>query len=170
KLSKPRLRLRLTAAAERQIRSGHPWVFATSVRDQNRPGHAGELAIIYDQSNSFLGLGLFDPSSPVRVRILHCGKPVEIDDAWWTRRLVQPLKIRCGLATADTTGYRCLHGENDGWPGLVLDRYSTTFVLKLYTSAWLPHLPTVMRSIGHQLKPDRLVLRLSRNVQSFAQS
>src|ERR1039458_2481624 len=40
----------------------------------------------------------------------------------------------------ETTGYRLIHGESDGWPGLVLDRYDTTLVLKLYTAAWLPRL------------------------------
>ena len=46
----PRLRFRITAAAENHVRSGHPWVFADSVREQNRDGAAGELAVIYDRT------------------------------------------------------------------------------------------------------------------------
>src|SRR5437762_1020149 len=44
----PRLRLRVSAAAQARLRSGHPWLFADSIRDQNRDGRLGELAVIYD--------------------------------------------------------------------------------------------------------------------------
>jgi len=68
------------------------------------------------------------------------------------------------LAAGDTTGYRVIHGENDGMPGLVLDRYGDAFVLKLYTAAWLPHLRTLVPLIDEQLHPSSLVLRFSREV------
>ena len=45
---------------------------------------------------------------------------------------------------AQTTGYRLIHGESDGWPGLVLDRYDATLVLKIYTAAWLPRLDEIL--------------------------
>jgi len=64
--------------------------------------------------------------------------------------------------------YRCINGESDGWPGLVLDRYDRTFVLKLYTAAWLPRLDEVVLCIRTALCPQRLVLRLSRNIQARA--
>jgi len=79
----PRLRLRVTATAETIIRSGHPWLFADSIREANRTGELGELAVIFDRHDRFLALGLFDPESPIRVRVLHMGKPATIDAAWW---------------------------------------------------------------------------------------
>ena len=91
-----------------------------------------------------------------------------IDTAWWQGRLKQTLARREGLFDAQTNGYRCVHGESDGWPGLVLDRYDRTFVLKLYTAAWLPRLDEVVGCIRTSLHPQRLVLRLSRNIQSPA--
>ena len=75
----PRLRLRVTAAAETLIRSGHPWLFANSIREENRAGRLGELAVIFDRNDRFLAIGLFDPESPIRVRVLHAGKPSTID-------------------------------------------------------------------------------------------
>jgi len=79
----PRLRLRITATAETIIRSGHPWLFADSIRAENRPGRLGELAVIFDRHDKFLAIGLFDPESPLRVRVLHTGKPATIDTTWW---------------------------------------------------------------------------------------
>jgi 23S rRNA (cytosine1962-C5)-methyltransferase len=164
------LRLRITADAERQLRSGHPWLFADSVREQNREGELGELAVVYDRHNKFLAIGLFDPDSPLRVRVLHAGKPQTVDRNWWGGRLAQALTRRNGLFDAQTTGYRWINGESDGWPGLVLDRYDTTLVLKLYTAAWLPRLEEILDLIREQLKPERIVLRLSRNIQTAVQT
>jgi 23S rRNA (cytosine1962-C5)-methyltransferase len=160
------LRLRVTPAAESRLRAGHPWLFADSIRSQNRPGESGELAVIYDRRDRFLAVGLYDPDSPIRVRILHSGKPLAIDAAWWSKHLNDALARRAGLFDDQTTGWRCINGESDGWPGFVLDRYHDTLVLKLYTAAWLPRL----LEITGLLAPlsNRLILRLSRNIRQTA--
>src|SRR6266550_6750165 len=94
---KTMLRLRVTAAAETAVRSGHPWVFAESLREQNREGRLGELAAIYDRKDAFLAIGLFDPDSPLRVRVLHAGKPVTIDEVWWRENLSRAFSRRKNL-------------------------------------------------------------------------
>jgi 23S rRNA (cytosine1962-C5)-methyltransferase len=163
--TKPSLRLRVTAAAETIVRGGHPWVFAQSVRAQNRDGQTGELAVLYDRKNEFLAIGLFDPDSPIRVRILHAGAPQAIDAAFWEGRAREARRRREGLFDSQTTGWRCIHGESDGWPGLVLDRYGDTRVVKVYTAAWLPRLGELAPLLA---QGGRLVLRLSRNIQKTA--
>ncbi len=179
KPASPRLRLRVSPAAESILRSGHPWLFADSLRKQNRAGELGELAVIYDRKDEFLAVGLFDPDSPIRVRILHAGKPQTLNHDWWQARLNRAFDLRRGLFDEKTTGYRCINGESDGWPGFVLDRYDSTFVLKLYTAAWLPRLEEIVGFLKAQISnrkwlPEppspRLVLRLSRNIQDLART
>jgi 23S rRNA (cytosine1962-C5)-methyltransferase len=165
----PRLRLRVTAAAETILRGGHPWLFADSIREQNRDGHAGELAVIFDRKDKFLAVGLFDPDSPLRVRVLHAGKPVTIDENWWRENFSRAIGRRKNLLDERTNGFRWINGESDGWPGLVLDRYAESLVLKIYTAAWLPKLDEVATLIRELLKSERLVLRLSRNIEETAQ-
>ena len=162
------LRLRVTATAETILRSGHPWLFADSIRELNRAGQLGELAIVFDRNDRFLAIGLFDPDSPIRLRVLHTGKPRKLDAAWWRTHLTQTLEGRRGLFDEQTTGFRWINGESDGWPGLVLDRYGSTLVLKLYTAAWLPRLPEIVALLDSALPGERIVLRLSRNIQSAA--
>ena len=94
-------------------------------------GKTGELALLYDRKDEFLAAGLFDADSPIRARILHAGKRQAINLAWWRQHWEQSQARRAGLFDERTTGYRCINGENDGWPGLVLDRYDTTLALKL---------------------------------------
>jgi 23S rRNA (cytosine1962-C5)-methyltransferase len=100
---------------------------------------------------------------------LHAGKPQTIDAAWWQAHLAQALVRRDGLFDASTTGYRLIHGESDGWPGLVLDKYDTTLVLKLYTAAWLPRLAETVALLKEKIPGERMVLRLSRNIQAAAE-
>jgi len=166
--STPSLKLRVSQKAETILRSGHPWLFSDSIRDQSRPGAVGELAIIYDRKDCFLGIGLFDPDGPIRVRMLHTGKPQKLDRAWWQQHLTATLDRRRNLFDAHTNGYRLCNGESDGWPGLVLDRYDTTLVLKIYTAVWLPRLNEIVEIIAEQVPHERLILRLSRNIQDKA--
>jgi 23S rRNA (cytosine1962-C5)-methyltransferase len=168
KVGKPRLRLRVTAAAERILRGGHPWLYGDSILDQNRTGKSGELAVVYDRNDKFLAAGFFDPDSPIRLRVVHAGKPRTIDGAFWRARLQAAVAARSGLFDENTTGYRLINGESDGWPGLVLDRFAQTLVLKLYASAWLARLKEMTGLIEDVLKPDTLVLRLSRNLHILA--
>ena len=171
--SAPRLRLRVSKAAELHIRDGHPWVYESSVREQNREGEPGELAVVYDRRDRFLAIGLYDPFSPLRLRVLHTGMPTQLDDTWWAARLDAALARRAALfgpltAFGDTDGYRVLNGESDGFPGLVVDRYAGVLVMKLYTAAWFPHLRRMLELFAARAPDFAVVLRLSRNIAERA--
>lgn len=165
----PRLKLTLRPAAETAVRSGHPWVWSDSIKTQNREGGAGELAVIYDRKDRFLAIGFHDPESPLRVRILHSGKPVAIDAAWWRERLAECVACRDGILDERTNGCRIINGDSEGWPGLVLDRYDRTYVLKLYSVAWLERIEMLRDLILTKLPTEHLILRLSRNIAGAAE-
>ena len=174
-VSHPRLRLKVTPAAQQHLRAGHPWLYESSVKSQNRPGQAGELGIVLDRQDRFLAIGLYDPGSPLRLRALHVGAPVNIDRAWWEDHLDRALALRGGLfddqsGAQRTDGYRLINGESDRWPGLVLDRYAETLVLKLYTAAWFPHLGMVLELLAGRFPGYAVLLRLSRNIQDAAKA
>lgn len=159
-----RLAVRVTPAAERAIKSGHPWLFESGIREVSDDGRSGDLAIIFDRKNRFLAVGLYDPASMIRVRILQSGRPATINREWFQTKIEAAAQVRAALPAAKTTGYRLAHGENDGLPGLVIDRYDRSFVMKLYTAAWLAHLPDVVKALVDAVGPQRLVLRLNRDV------
>lgn len=163
-----RLKLGLKPAAESAVRKGHPWIYSDSIRHQSREGTAEDLAVVYDRNDRFLAVGFYDPDSPLRIRIVHRGKPLPIDEAFWRRRLGDTLLRRESLLDEGTNGIRLVNGESDGWPGFVLDRYGSTLVLKLYAAAWRSRLPMVQDLLVDMLRPERLVLRLSRNLQRGA--
>lgn len=165
--SERRVALRVTPAAQRAVRNGHPWLFDRAIRSQSHDGAPGDLAVIFDDKRRFLGVGLFDPTSPLRVRILQHGEPAIINGDWLLTRIKTALARRADLPASDTTGFRLLHGENDGLPGLVVDRYGDTIVIKLYTAAWVPQLHALLPALWEALPAawrERAVLRLSRAV------
>ena len=163
--SEKRIALRVSPAAERAIRRGHPWLFENAIRQQSHDGRSGDLAVIFDRKRRFLAIGLYAPASPIRVRILAQGQPTAIDADWFLYKLETAAEQRLPLLQTNTTGYRLIHGENDGLPGLIIDRYDNTYVLKLYTTAWVPHLSFLLRGLTAVAQPKRVVLRLSRFVQ-----
>lgn len=187
----PALRVRVSPAAETAIRAGHPWVYGDSVRDQNRQGLPGDLAIIFDRKDRFMAAGLYDPDSPLRIRTLHVGKPTTIDAEFWRNRLAAAWEKRKLLFEQDTDGYRLVNGESDGFPALIIDRYGSAFVVKLYSAAWLGSISRAPASGSNKalpgldltrwiegfaaklpgVQPDvfRVVLRLSRNIQPAAE-
>jgi 23S rRNA (cytosine1962-C5)-methyltransferase len=158
----------LRPAAEGEVRSGHPWIFAESIREQNREGTPGELAVIFDKKDQFLAIGLYDPESPIRIRVLHRGKPANITPDWWRERLRDSLRFRAGLFDSETTGGRWVNGESDFFPALVLDRYGDALVLKLYSAIWFNRLEEIISLIREELSPATLILRLSRNIMRQA--
>ena len=160
--SKP-VSLRVTPASKKRLMKHHPWVFDAAITHQSiDDASCGQLAVVYGADRAFLGVGLTDPTSPIRVRLLAHKTATTIDAAFFKARLEAALKRRGHLEAEGTDGYRVLHGENDGFPGLVLDRYADTAVLKIYTPAWVPWLRTVFPLIVDAVGPKRVILRFSR--------
>ena len=164
-LSAKRIALHVTAPAERALRQGHPWVFDQSITEQSHEGAPGDLAVIFDNKRRFLAIGLYDPTSTIRVRVLQNRRPATINAEWFQNKLNLAAQVRESLEGTDTTGYRLVHGENDGLPGLVIDRYADTLVLKLYTPAWIPHLKEFCDALAQVSPAEHLILRLNRILQ-----
>jgi len=163
--STKRIALRVSSPAERVLRQGHPWIFDQAISEQSHVGAPGDLAVIFDARRRFLAIGLYDPTSSIRVRILQHRQPGTINAHWFQEVVAKAAHLRKSLQESDTDGYRLIHGENDGLPGLIVDRYAETLVLKLYTPAWIPHLKEFCSALAQVNPAERLILRLNRSLQ-----
>ncbi|MGI9607467.1 MAG: class I SAM-dependent rRNA methyltransferase [Acidimicrobiales bacterium] len=158
-----RLALQVTPDALRQIRGGHPWVYADAITSNSIPdAPPGSLGVVFDGKRNFAAIGLWDPASPIRLRVLHQGSPTQIDPAFFEARIRDAALLRSGLIAQGTSGYRLLHGENDGFGGVIVDRYDETLVMKVYSEAWSPHLPAIVAALEQVLEPLRIVIRFGR--------
>lgn len=157
---------KLSATAENLVRKNHPWVFDGSIIQQKNEGKAGDLAIIFDnKTNKFLACGLYDPNSPIRIKILQANKSVNINEEWFKEKILQAYTIRKPLLKTNTNSYRLIYGENDNLPGLIADVYDYVIVVKLYSEIWYPYLKTILPKLLEMSNCKTIVLRLSRNLQ-----
>jgi 23S rRNA (cytosine1962-C5)-methyltransferase len=169
--SPQRLAFQLKPAAERMARKGHPWVFEGSITKQNKEGKPGDLAIVFDrQKNKFLALGLYDPHSPIRIKLLQFNQTATINGDWFAEKIQAAFERRQTLLQTDTNSYRLIYGENDGLPSLIADVYDHVLVVKIYALIWLPYLKQMLPMLMKTSKCRTLVLRLSRNVQQQGDS
>jgi 23S rRNA (cytosine1962-C5)-methyltransferase len=169
------LAVRIVPAAERAVRAGHPWLFASSIREIDRrqvegeltgpEGRAGDPAVVFDRKNRFLAVGLWDPDGPIRIRILASGTPAPIGVDLFRERVARALERRAPLLDDPaTTGVRILYGEGDGLSGVVADLYGEHLVLKIYSAAWLPRLAELTEALEAELAPRSVLLLAARKV------
>jgi 23S rRNA (cytosine1962-C5)-methyltransferase len=115
--------IRLVAGKERSLQRRHPWVFAGSVA--HGKADAGETVRVEAADGRFLAWGAYSPSSQIRVRAWSFDEAERIDAAFLERRITRAVALRARLPVA-STGMRLVHGEADGLPGLIVDRYGST--------------------------------------------
>ncbi len=159
--------IKLKPSAEKMVKRRHPWIFEDSIIKQNKEGNAGDLVVVYDnKKNNFLACGLYDPYSPIRVKLLHYGKPTKINEGWFEETIFKAYKLRIPLLDTDTNSYRLVFGENDYLPGCIVDVYNQVLVIKLYSQIWFPYLNYIVEYLVAISGCSTVVLRLSRLLQS----
>ena len=112
--------IRLMPGKERSLQRRHPWVFAGSVAGGK--ADPGETVRVEAADGSFLAWGAYSGSSSIRVRVWSFDEAERIDAAFFQRRVARAVALRVRLPIA-SNGVRLVHGEADGLPGLVVDRY-----------------------------------------------
>lgn len=167
-----RIAVKLRPAAEKRIKSEHhPWIFDESIVKVNKEGNAGDLAIVFDRKkDKFLACGLYDPNSPIRIKLFQFLTSANIDQDWFEEKVNKAYNIRLPLLKTDTNAYRLIFGENDGLPGFITDVYDHVAVVKLYSEIWFPYLGMILPSIISVSSCKSLVIRLSRNISASAYS
>jgi 23S rRNA (cytosine1962-C5)-methyltransferase len=105
---------------ERSLLRRHPWVFEGSIARGR--ADAGETVRVEAADGRFLCWGAYSPSSMIRVRAWTFDEAERVDHAFFKRRVARALALRTRLAP-ESDGVRLVHGEADGLPGLIVDRY-----------------------------------------------
>ena len=113
--------IRLRPGKERSLLRRHPWVFEGSVAGGK--ADAGETVRVESSEGQFLAWGAYSPQSLIRLRAWSFDEAERIDAAFFARRIGTAIEVRTRLPI-DSDGLRLVHGESDGLPGLVVDRYA----------------------------------------------
>lgn len=126
------VRLSVKDSAAASIERGHPWVFRDALKNAPSRLEAGSVVELADARGQFLGRGLWDPDSPIAVRVHERDARTPLDVASFVRRIGAALALRERLFDReDTDACRLVNGEGDRVPGLVIDRYRDVAILRL---------------------------------------
>ena len=140
----------LKPGRERHIREGHPWVFSGAVSSRPPSVEPGGIVDVVDADGAFVGRGTYNPASSIPVRVLTRDSGQAVDRAFLVRRIQQAYALRKTWVDAKrTSAYRVVHGESDGLPGLIVDRYADFLVVQFHTLGMDRLRDTIVEALQH---------------------
>lgn len=117
--------LRLKSGKERSLLRRHPWIFDAAIAKGG--GDAGETVRVESHDGRFLAWAAYSPASKIRARAWSFDEKQRIDAPFFIARCAAAVGARA-LFGIESDGIRLVHGEADGLPGLIVDRYGDTLV------------------------------------------
>lgn len=141
--SRPYPILTVNEKAARALRAGHPWVYGQETQGPDRPCENGDIVDVVSQKGRWLGAGVLNDHSKIRVRILSRNTNDRFDEAFWRRRLQYALDYRKTVMGPDFPCSRLIFGEADQFPGLTVDLFGDILV-------------TEVLSLGMEVRKDLL--------------
>jgi 23S rRNA (cytosine1962-C5)-methyltransferase len=132
--------------------AGHPWIYRSDVA--SAPQVAGIVTVL-DTRGRFLGQALLSPGSEIRLRLLSRDQQ-PIDASWWRERLAARHALRQAI---DGNAWRAIHGEGDGLPSLVVDRYDRWLVVQLLSAGLESCRGEIIAALRDVFQPEGILLR-----------
>ncbi|HWP24566.1 MAG TPA: class I SAM-dependent rRNA methyltransferase [Candidatus Binatia bacterium] len=123
----------LKSGRERPVLNGHPWIFSGAIERVEGDADGVGVADVFDGKKNWLGRGLYNPKSQIRVRVLTWQKE-SIDGVFFARRISQAYTFRAQHLTGATDAYRIVNSEGDFLPGLIIDRYGEFLVCQFFSA------------------------------------
>jgi 23S rRNA (cytosine1962-C5)-methyltransferase len=154
----------LRPGKERSLQKRHPWVFEGSIAGGK--ADAGETVRVNAHDGQFLAWAAYSPQSQIRVRAWSFDEAERIDKAFFERRIEQAVAIRARLPIA-SDGVRLIHGEADGLPGLIVDRYADTLSAQFLSAGVERWKPTIADLLLKATGLTRLFERSDASVRSL---
>jgi 23S rRNA (cytosine1962-C5)-methyltransferase len=119
--------IRVNRKASGRVASGHPWIFSSDILDR-ADAQPGDAVRVIDHKGSTLGVAHYSSTSQISLRLLTTREQA-IDRAFYLHRISEGEAYRKRVVR-DTDAYRLIHGEADGLPGLIVDRYGDYFAIQ----------------------------------------
>jgi 23S rRNA (cytosine1962-C5)-methyltransferase len=146
----------VTAKGARRWLGGHPWIYRSDV--SRRPdGDAGAVPV-HDSRGRPLGWALWSPQSEISLRLLDRNDRARIDGRWWLETIRAAVRRRDRVADV-ATAYRLVHGEGDGLPSLICDRYDRWLVVQLMSAGLERFRGEILAALLELLDPTGVLAR-----------
>jgi len=128
----------LKPGREKSLRLRHPWIFSGAIASIEGDPAAGATVELRASEGSLLALAAWSPQSQIRARVWTFDE-VAVDAAFFASHIGQACARRATMLDDEHTACRLVHGESDGLPGVIADRYGDVVVVQLLSAgadAW----------------------------------
>ncbi len=124
-------RVTLQPGREKSLEQRHPWVFSGSIATVEGTPAVGDTVLLHGSDGSPLASAAWSPESKIRARVWSFDPREEIDAAFLRARVGAAVRARDELLDSAHNACRLIHGESDGLPGFVADRYQDVVVVQM---------------------------------------
>jgi 23S rRNA (cytosine1962-C5)-methyltransferase len=140
----------LADGRERSIERRHPWIFSGGVHELRGEVKRGDTVSVCSKSGKPLALAAYNADSKIIARVWSFNPAAAIDDAFFRARIAAAVQLRTALLGESVASHACrlVHGESDGLPGVVVDRYGAQLVLALTSAGALFHRDAIARALA----------------------
>jgi 23S rRNA (cytosine1962-C5)-methyltransferase len=146
---------------------GHPWVFSggiSSVEKKSSPSdiqnvNTGSPVKVLSHDGKALGVGTYNPITNIAVRMLSRNPDEEINERFFAKKFLELDTWKRKHLPPDTNGYRLVHAEADGLPGLIIDRYADTFVFQIHTFGMEQFRAHIIGALQKNFSPKNIIER-----------
>lgn len=150
----------LKKGREKAILNRHPWIFSGAVsRVEGSPAN-GDVVDVWNSRARFVGRGIYNQNSQIRVRLLTWNPNDPIDEDFWRRRISRAVAGRLALRQDQRTdAYRVVYSEADGMPGFIADLYGPWLVVQFQSMAAERHRRTILNTLVDLVEPQGIYER-----------
>ncbi len=147
---------RVSAKGARRWLAGHPWIYRSDVTE--RPLVDAGAVLVHDNRGKPLGWALWSPLSEISLRMLDQNPDAVIDQAWWDEHIAAAIARRVPLED-HTNAMRLVHGEGDGLPSLICDRYDQWLVVQFMSAGLERFRDEILTSLRSLAEPAGILAR-----------
>ncbi|UNK48299.1 class I SAM-dependent rRNA methyltransferase [Lysobacter sp. S4-A87] len=148
-------------------KSTHPWIFQRLVEKPAQKPKPGTIVDVHGVEGDWIGRGFYNGHSRIAVRILETNPDVEVDAAWFARKIAAAVSLRRDVLKLDAVSdaWRVCHSEGDGLSGLVVDRYGDLLVVEFFSAGMFRHREWIYEALKAQFPGCRFYSFADEHVQ-----
>ena len=156
----------LKKSRDKILERKHPWIFSGAIEKIDGNPSNGETIQVYTSDKKLIGSGSFSKSSQIQVRMWSFVPEEIIDEDFFKRKISQAYLLRKKLIDLSiTNAYRVINSENDGLPGLIVDRYSDFLVCQFLSAGAEYFKETLFDVLNDTFKPAGIYNRSDADVR-----
>lgn len=144
----------LKEGREKSLQRRHPWIFSGAVEHIDGSPMSGDTLAVRDMNGNFLAWAAYNAESQITARVWSWHEDEPIDADFFRKQITRALAARhTQKLESNSNGLRIIHGESDGLPGLIVDRYGDVLVMQLGSAGPERHRDTLANLLQELCAP-----------------